>query len=231
MNAPSEPLLLQAMLASSMASATGTAEHAAAVARLCAALDAAFDVCRHAGEPGTPAESDPDPDPSRSGAFARGVRAALAQALAAPALVTAAQREGSAEKYRRHLIAADPRGRYAVAALVWQPGQASPIHAHHTWCGYAVLEGTLTETLYVWDEARQGADVVRAHPRAAGAISFGGRGRANIHQLSNRSAGTCVSLHVYGVSEEQLTTHVNDIVPLVAAETHAQDATALAHAE
>ncbi|MFC4705303.1 MULTISPECIES: cysteine dioxygenase family protein [Paraburkholderia] len=214
------------MRASGMVNAAGAAEHEAAVARLCAALDAAFDVCRASGEPGTPA----DPDPSRSGAFARGVRAALAAALADPALVTAAQREGSAEKYRRHLIAADPLGRYAVASLVWQPGQASPIHAHHTWCGYAVLEGTLTEKLYAWDEVRQGADVVRAHPRAAGAISFGGRGRANIHRLSNESASTCVSLHVYGVSGEQFATHVNDIVPLLAAETHTQDATVLAHA-
>ncbi|MCG5074032.1 cysteine dioxygenase family protein [Paraburkholderia tagetis] len=215
MNAPSEPLLLQAMRASSMAGATG---HTAAVAHLCAALDEAFDACRTPGKPGTPA------DPSRCAAFARGVRAALAQALADPTLVTVAQREGSAEKYRRHLIAADPHGRYAVASLVWQPGQASPIHAHHTWCGYAVLEGTLTEMLYAWDEARQGAEVVRAHLRAAGAINFGGRGRANIHRLFNGSASTCISLHVYGVSGGQFATHVNDIVPLVASETCARDA-------
>ncbi|MDR3097442.1 MAG: cysteine dioxygenase family protein [Paraburkholderia sp.] len=199
--------------------AGAAARHAAAVARLCAALDAAFDACRTPDEAGTRA------DPSRCTGFARGVRAALAQALADPALVTAMQREGSAEKYRRHLIAADPHGRYALASLVWQPGQASPIHAHHTWCGYAVLEGTLTETLYAWDEARQGADVVRAHPRAAGAISFGGRGRANIHRLSNGSAGTCVSLHVYGVPGEQIATHVNDVVPLVASGTCAREAT------
>lgn len=214
MNAPSEPLLLQAIRASGMADMAGAAhEHAGAVARLCAALDAAFDACRTQETPGA------STDPSRCAAFARGVRAALAQALADPALVTAAQREGSAGTYRRHLIAADPHGRYAVAALVWQPGHASPIHAHHTWCGYAVLEGTLTETLYAWNEARQGADTVRAHPRAAGAISFGGRGRTNIHRLSNDGAGTCVSLHVYGVSEAQIATHVNDVVPLATAET------------
>lgn len=207
MNAPSEPLLLQAILAASPAHAAR--QHAAAVARLCGALDAAFDACATQSSPDTPA------DPSRCAAFARGVRAALAEALADPALVTAAQREGSDETYRRHLIAADPLGHYAVAALVWQPGHASPIHAHHTWCGYAVLEGTLTETLYTWDEARQGAEFVRAHPRAAGAISFGGRGRANIHRLSNGSTGTCVSLHVYGVSEQQMATHVNDVVPLL----------------
>ena len=195
MNAPAELALLSA--------AVHAAEHhAAAVARLCAALDAAFEACATPG------------DPSRCARFARDMRAVLAGALADPALVTAAQREGSADTYRRHLIATDSRGRYTVAALVWQPGQASPIHAHQTWCGYAVLEGTLTETLYRWDEARHGAEVFRSHPRASGALAFGGRGRTNIHRLSNGSGAQAVSLHIYGVSGEDIATHVNDVLPL-----------------
>lgn len=194
MNAPAELALL---------SAVQTAEqHAAAVARFTAALDAAFDACATPG------------DPSRCARFARGMREALTGALTDPALVTSAQREGSAETYRRHVIATDSRGRYTVAALVWQPGQASPIHAHHTWCGYTVLDGTLTETLYTWDDARQGADVVRSHPRASGAVSFGGRGRASIHRLSNGSGAQAVSLHVYGVAVEHIATQVNDVLPL-----------------
>ncbi|CAG9246448.1 putative Cysteine dioxygenase [Paraburkholderia unamae] len=194
MNAPAELALLAAV---------HTAEqHAAAVARLCAALDAAFEACA------TPH------DPSRCARFARGVREALAHALADPALVTPAQREGAADTYRRHLIATDGRGRYTVAALVWQPGNASPIHAHHTWCGYAVLDGTLTETLYAWDETRQGASVVRSHARAGGAVAFGGPGRANIHRLANGSDKEAVSLHIYGVPGERISTHVNDVLPL-----------------
>lgn len=201
MNAPAELALL---------SAVQTAEHhAAAVARLCAALDAAFEDCK-----------TPD-DPSRCARFARDMRAALTQALADPALVTPAQREGSAQSYRRHLIAADNRGRYTVASLVWQPGQASPIHAHHTWCGYAVLEGTLTETLYAWDDACQGAGLVRSHPRTSGAVSFGGRGRANIHRLGNGSGAQAVSLHVYGVPGEHIATRVNDVLALARQTTNA----------
>jgi predicted metal-dependent enzyme (double-stranded beta helix superfamily) len=195
MNAPAEPALL---------SAVHTAEHhAAGVARLCAALDAALEDCATPG------------DPSRCERFGSAIRAALARALAEPALVTAAQREGSADTYRRHLIASDSRGRYTVAALVWQPGQASPIHAHHTWCGYAVLEGMLTETLYAWNETHQGADVVRSHSRASGALAFAGRGRANIHRLANASGAQAVSLHIYGVSGEGIATRVNDVLPLV----------------
>lgn len=197
MNFPTEPALFHA--------APAADGHAAAVQRLRAALDAAFDACA------TPA------DPSRCAAFARAVRHALAQALAEPTLVTARQREGSDTAYRRHVIAADPEGRYAVAALVWQPGQASPVHAHRTWCGYAVLEGTLDETLYAWDAARGSAAPLRAHPRAPGAVSFGGRGRGGIHRLSNAGDTAAVSLHVYGVDAARMATHVNDVLPLALA--------------
>jgi len=197
MNFPAEPTLFDA--------APIALDHAAAVARLRAALDAAFDKCT------MPAA------PSRCPRFTNTMRTALTQALADPALVTAAEREGCPETYRRHLIVADPQGRYTVAALVWQPGHASPVHAHHTWCGYAVLEGTLTETLYVWDETRGAADAVRAHPRTPGAVSFGGPGRHAIHRLSNESGKRAVSLHVYGVHATQIGTHVNDVLPLYVA--------------
>jgi predicted metal-dependent enzyme (double-stranded beta helix superfamily) len=200
MNAQTDPALLRAAASSAL---TG---HHAAVARLCDALDAAFSACR-----------TPD-DPSRCAAFAQGIRAALELASADAALITPAQREACATRYRRHLIAACPSGRYTAAALVWLPGQASPIHAHQTWCGYAVLQGTLTETLYRWDAAREGATVLRAHAREAGAVAFGGRGRAGIHRLSRAiddMAGPCISLHVYGVPAERIATGVNDIVPLV----------------
>ncbi|SDC40458.1 cysteine dioxygenase family protein [Paraburkholderia lycopersici] len=200
---PEEQYAMNAPAELAHPSAVHTAEqHAAAVARLTAALDTAFETCA------TPA------DPSQCARFARGMRAALTRALADPALVTSAQREGSARTYRRHVIASDRSGRYTVAALVWQPGHASPVHAHHTWCGYAVLEGALTETLYAWNDAHQGAHAVRSHPRASGAVSFGGRGRANIHRLYNGSAAQAVSLHVYGVPAEDIAAQVNDMLPL-----------------
>src|SRR5262249_46220792 len=131
-----------------------------------------------------------------------------------PALLTDEQREASAACYRRHLLAADPHGRYAVAALVWMPGQASPIHAHHTWCGYAVLDGTLTETLYDWSEELDCATPVRAQSRETGAVSFTRAGRTCIHRLGNASDKIAISLHVYGVAGDEIATHVNDVVRL-----------------
>jgi predicted metal-dependent enzyme (double-stranded beta helix superfamily) len=171
-----------------------------ALSRLCRALDTAFEVSADAL------------DPSHRASFAKAVRAALAQAASDPSLLTDAQREGADACYRRHLLAADPHGRYAIAALVWMPGQASPIHAHHTWCGYAVIDGTLTETVYDWDASADCAAPVREQARLAGAVSFTRAGRTGIHRLGNRSGAPAVSLHIYGVAGEQISTHVNDIV-------------------
>jgi predicted metal-dependent enzyme (double-stranded beta helix superfamily) len=149
-----------------------------------------------------------------SGAFALGMRAALTAVLKEQGLLSGAQLEGGAESYRRHLLIADPRGRYAVAALVWQPGQASPVHGHHTWCAYAVIEGTLSETLFRWDTDAHRAVETRRQVRAAGAVSFVGAGRGGIHQLGNDAgaARQAVSIHVYGVAGGQISTHVNDLL-------------------
>ncbi|SDH68451.1 cysteine dioxygenase family protein [Paraburkholderia phenazinium] len=173
---------------------------AAPVLRLCEALDAAFEQERGAA------------DPSQRSGFALRIRTALAEAAADPGLLAPSQREGSAETYRRHLLAADPQGRYAIAALVWMPGQASHVHAHHTWCGYAVLDGTLSETVFAWDESQQLASETRTHPRASGAVSFVRAGRSGIHRLGNASDAPAVSLHIYGVEGSQIGTHVNDLL-------------------
>jgi predicted metal-dependent enzyme (double-stranded beta helix superfamily) len=170
------------------------------LARLCREIDAAFDAAANASEP------------SHTAVFARRVRGALARAAADATLLAPAQREGAADCYRRHLLATDPQGRYALVSLVWQPGQASPVHAHHTWCGYAVLDGTLTETVYDWNAAAGCATEARTHARDSGAVSYTRAGTTGIHRLGNRSAAPAVSLHLYGVPGTQIATHVNDLV-------------------
>jgi len=156
-------------------------------------------------------------DPSSAG-FALGVRSALSGLSRDAGLLSDAQREGGLDSYRRHLLIADPLGRYAVAALVWQAGQASPVHGHHTWCAYTVIEGTLSETLFAWDPDTNRAIQTRCHERAQGAVSFVGAGRGAIHQLGNASATgrTAVSLHIYGVPGARISTHVNDLVTVAA---------------
>jgi predicted metal-dependent enzyme (double-stranded beta helix superfamily) len=149
--------------------------------------------------------------------FGLEVRAAL-EGLVLPnnsaSVLTDAQRQGESQSYRRHLLHADPIGRYAIAALVWQPGQCSPVHAHHTWCSYAVIEGELSETLFSWNAISHRAEKTRSRPRRAGAVSFVAGGRGAIHRLGNPTvhAAPAISIHVYGVAGAQIATHVNDLV-------------------
>ncbi|WP_233829361.1 cysteine dioxygenase family protein [Paraburkholderia sp. ZP32-5] len=190
-----------ASLGADASSACGTDRRACApLERLCDTLDAILEA------------SAKFPESARSTFFARSMRIALADAAGDPDLLSPEQREGSAERYRRHLLAADPLGRYAVAALVWQPGQASPVHGHHTWCSYAVVDGELSETIYEWNDAQACANPLRSQARKRGAVSFVRGGRGAIHQLGNSSKAAAVSLHVYGVEGARIGTGVNDIV-------------------
>ena len=56
--------------------------------------------------------------------------------------------EPAEDRYRQHLVHVHPAGRYSVVALVWKPGQATPIHDHRCWCVVGVWRGLERETTY-----------------------------------------------------------------------------------
>jgi len=124
----------------------------------------------------------------------------------------------AANRYTRHVLHADPKGRFTVVGLVWEPQQFSPVHAHFTWCTYRVLSGELTETQFAWDAASNAASAVSTITRKAGQSACGHAGLGFIHRLGNAtSAGEmgsepAVSLHVYGVDAERISTHVNRVL-------------------
>ena len=70
------------------------------------------------------------------------------------------------DRYARHVLYADPQGRFTILALVWSGGQFSPVHAHDTWCAYAVHRGALDETLFGFDAATAQA-IALAHRNPA----------------------------------------------------------------
>lgn len=110
------------------------------------------------------------------------------------------------ERYVRHLLRADPDGGYAVVALVWRPGQMSPVHAHRTWCAFGVQQGVLTETFY-----ESGDPPV---PRATRLLGPGGTGSGpadpgQIHRLANLSCRVAISIHCYGVAFDRFGADVN----------------------
>ena len=63
-------------------------------------------------------------------------------------LLTPAQRRSSADHYRTNVVHVHPAGLYSVVALVWRPGQRTPIHSHRSWCAVAVHEGREVERTF-----------------------------------------------------------------------------------
>jgi predicted metal-dependent enzyme (double-stranded beta helix superfamily) len=144
--------------------------------------------------------------------MAERIKSALAQAAIDPHFLRPEHRLGQPTCYARHVIHADPSGRFTILALVWQPGQFSSPHAHHTWCGYAVCENPLTETLFCWDRDSSHAIPLRTEVRSPGYSCFAGEGLDQIHRLGNSGPRPAVSIHVYGVGRERIATHVNRMV-------------------
>lgn len=143
---------------------------------------------------------------------AEALLAALRDAVRAPDLLDQAQRAGSDQGYARHVVHADPLDRFTVLALVWRPGQFSPVHWHHSWCAYAVVSGLLQETGYDWDEGRGCATASMQRERRDGDASFAIAGSTRIHRLGNGGTREAISLHVYGVAAGSIATGVNCVV-------------------
>ena len=135
------------------------------------------------------------------------VAEAIGQAVLDPCLLERHDCPCSPTSYVRHLLYADDAAGYAVVALVWRPGQMSPVHAHKTWCALGVHRGTLTETFYAAGEN----DPVPTHTRLCppGTISCTPPDPGSIHRLANLSCREAVSIHCYGAAIERMAEEVN----------------------
>ncbi|WP_376091370.1 cysteine dioxygenase [Roseomonas sp. CCTCC AB2023176] len=137
--------------------------------------------------------------------------AAVAEAIAAhvadPRLLEGRDCPCCPTNYVRHLLHGDAAASYAVIALVWRPGQMSPVHAHKTWCALAVHRGTLTETFYAAAEDDPVPTGTRLCP--PGTLSCTPPDPNSIHRLANLSCREAVSIHCYGAAFDRLGDQVN----------------------
>lgn len=118
-----------------------------------------------------------------------------------------------AESYVRHLLHEDAEDGWAVAALVWRPGQMSPIHAHHVWCAVGVHRGILTETFYGLPEEDGAAPPLTGIAlRRPGDITYGPARPDAIHRLANLGAETAISIHAYGLPYGRFSTDLNRVL-------------------
>ena len=121
----------------------------------------------------------------------------------------AEHRVGDPARYMRHLVYVDPDDDFVITAITWLPGQQSPVHGHYVWCAYGVAEGELTEEQFRAPGAL--LETVKTTALRAGELADFDLGGPIYHRVSNRSARTLVTLHVYGVAADRLTTGINRI--------------------
>ena len=118
-------------------------------------------------------------------------------------------RVGDPARYMRHLLYVDPDDEFVITAITWLPGQKSPVHGHYVWCAYGVAEGELTEEQFRAPGALLeplGTKTIRGGELAE--LDLGG---PMYHRVSNLTKRPLVSLHLYGVAADSLTTGINRI--------------------
>jgi predicted metal-dependent enzyme (double-stranded beta helix superfamily) len=128
-------------------------------------------------------------------ATAEAVSRALAPYLGATGLLTDEQREGDPERYRQHVLHVADDGAFSLVALVWLPGQATPVHDHVCWCVVGVHEGEEEEVRYVLDGDRLVVTEQLVNPTGDVSIALP---PGDIHLVRNAGTDLAISLHVYG---------------------------------
>jgi 3-mercaptopropionate dioxygenase len=129
------------------------------------------------------------------------VRNALVEVLRDPAFLPAvALLPDTTVPYARRLIHRDPR--FSIVAMVWAPGQATPIHDHSgVWCVEGVYAGCISVTKF--DMLWKSGDVAHfvRHPSLEQEMGCAGSliPPVEYHTIENScSENPAVTVHIYG---------------------------------
>ncbi|MBK8976215.1 MAG: cysteine dioxygenase family protein [Planctomycetes bacterium] len=150
------------------------------------------------------------------------VSARLYELCRDPRWLPRSAREPRTECYARHLLHKDRQNRFVVLALVWLPGQATPIHDHSCWGVMGIVENTLQEVVYerLDDGSRPGHAELRelqGGQVSAGSTSYLLPPYHEIHAIGNNGDRTSISIHVYGRDIDEVNVfepHTNSVRPM-----------------
>lgn len=134
---------------------------------------------------------------------ARLVATTLRRQLPTADVLTAEQRRGDPDGYRSHVLHTEPDGSFSIVALVWRPGQVTPIHDHVTWCVFGVVQGVEYEELFRLDEERAVLVESGMSLNETGDVS-GFAPPGDIHRVRNVGDETAISIHVYGTDVSRI---------------------------
>ena len=130
----------------------------------------------------------------------------LAVLLGEDAWLSSRDQRPGADSYRQHLLHVSPDRRLSIVALVWLPGQRTPIHDHVSWCVVGVYEGRERETRYRAVEVggRRWLEEVGSVDACPGHVEVIVPSVEDIHEVSAVAEGPTISIHVYGADIERL---------------------------
>jgi 3-mercaptopropionate dioxygenase len=132
------------------------------------------------------------------------VAAALRRRLPGPAAILPEHlRHGDEAGYQSHLLHAEPDGSFSIAAMVWLPGQQTPIHDHVAWCVTGVLQGHEHEEIFALTDDTSALRLLTRNENAAGTVS-GFAPPGDIHRVRNTGTSIAISMHVYGADISRL---------------------------
>ena len=123
---------------------------------------------------------------------ARLVAEQLRAHLPGPDVLSPEQRLGSPDGQASHTLHVEPDGSFSIIAVVWRPGQVTPIHDHTTWCVFGVIQGVEHEDLFDAD-----LNLVGRSDNYVGDVS-GFAPPGDIHRVHNTADTTAISIHIYG---------------------------------
>ena len=141
------------------------------------------------------------------------VTAILAEGVDRPELLDGLACAGSAEHYTRHLL--HDGVDHCVVAIVWMPGQMSPIQANPFWSTLGVHAGELVETSFKpRKDPVAGSSALRVttcrHLRA-GMIRSRPGSDTDFRRVANLSDKPAVSVHVYGAAYDRLPPRLDQV--------------------
>lgn len=118
------------------------------------------------------------------------------------------------EHYQRNAIHISPDGNLSLFALVWLPGQWTPVHDHGSWGVVGIVQGLLEERSYMAIDGEITGDtgirlrrggVIMLNP---GSVTSFVPNPDHIHMTGvSEGLETCVSLHLYGRNMDSFHTY------------------------
>ena len=132
------------------------------------------------------------------------VAGTLRESLPDPAaILPTSLRRGDPSGYQSHLLYAEPDGTFSISAMVWLPGQQTPIHDHVAWCVTGVLQGREHEEIFALADGGCALTLAARGDNQAGAVS-GFAPPGDIHRVRNTGDTVAISMHVYGADISRL---------------------------